>query len=87
VILLIDEQFTTANADTTQDIENGGVELVEINGAGETVVAEVAGTSVVGLAAGTACLSIVQNTHAGVKETADFGFISLICVLRGDFDD
>ena len=81
MILLVDEQFTTANADTTQYIENRGVELVEIDGAGKTVVTEVAGASVVGLAAGAACLSIVQNAHAGVKETADFWFIALIGVL------
>ena len=87
MILLVDEQFTTANADTTQDIKNRGVELVEIDGAGETVVAKVAGASVVGLAAGAACLSIIQNAHAGVKETSDFRFIALIRILRSDFDD
>jgi len=87
VILLVDEQFTTANADTTQDIENRGVELVEIDGTGETVMAEVAGASMVGLAAGAACLSIIQNAHAGVKEAADFGFIALIGILRSDFDN
>ena len=87
MILLVNEQFTTANADTTQDIENRRVELVEIDRAGETVVAEVAGASVVGLATGAARLSIIQNAHAGVKETADFGFIALIGVLRSDFDD
>jgi len=81
MILLVDEQFTTADTDTTQDIENRGVELVEIDGAGKTVVTEVTGASVVGLAAGAACLSIVQNAHAGVKETADFRFIALIGVL------
>jgi len=87
VILLVDEQLAAANADATQDIENCRVELVEIDGAGETVVTEVAGASVVGLAAGAACLAIVQNTHAGVEETADFGFIALIGILRSDFDD
>ena len=81
MILLVDEQFTTANADTTQDIENCGVELVEIDRAGKTVVTEVTGASVVGLAAGAARLSIVQNAHAGVKETADFGFIALIRIF------
>ena len=81
MILLVDEQFTTADTDTTQDIENRGVELVEIDGAGETVVAEVAGASMVGLAAVAACLSIIENAHAGVKEAADFRFIALIRVL------
>ena len=81
MILLVDEQFTAANADTTQDIENRGVELVEIDGAGKTVVTEVTGASVVGLAAGAACLAIVQNAHAGVEETADFRFIALIGIL------
>jgi len=81
MVFLIDEQFTAANADATQDIENCRMELVEIDGAGKTVVAEVAGASVVGLAAGAACLSIVQNAHAGVKETANFRFISFIGVL------
>ena len=87
MILLVDEQFTTADTYTTQDIENRRMKLVEIDGAGETVVAEVAGASVVGLAAGAACLAIVQNAHAGVKETTDFGFIALIGILRSDFDD
>jgi len=87
VILLVDEQLAAANADATQDIENRRMKLVEIDGAGETVVAEVAGASVVGLAAGAACLAIVQNAHAGVKETTDFGFIALIGILRSDFDD
>lgn len=87
MILLVDEQLATADTDTTQDIENRGVELVEIDGTGKAVVAEVAGASVVGLAAGAARLSIVQNTHSGVKEATDFGFIALIGVLRCDFNN
>ena len=84
MILLVDEQFTTANADTTQDIENRRVELVEIDGAGEFEMAEMAGAGMIRLATAAARLSIVQDAHSGVKETPDTGLIPIIgsCVCH-----
>ena len=41
---------------------------------------------IVGLAAGTALLTILQNSHAGIKESADLGLISLIGIIGSDFN-
>jgi hypothetical protein len=53
------------------------VELNEIDGACEAKVAKMPRTSVICLATGAADLSVLQNTHSGIKKAPNLGLIAL----------
>jgi len=64
-----------------------GEELDVIYGAGEAKMAEVAGAFVICLSAAAALLAIIKDTHARVKEAADFRLIALIGSAVRNFYD
>ena len=85
--VLVQLELTTPNTHALEDIYDLFVELPEIHGPGESVVTEVPRTAMICLTAGSADFPIVQDTHAGIKETTDLGLIALKGGLCDDFHD
>ena len=83
--VLVQLELTTPNTHALEDIYDLFVELPEIHGPGQSVVAKMPRTAVIRLTAGSADLSVVQDPHAGIKETADLGLIALKGGLCDDF--
>jgi hypothetical protein len=61
-----------------KDIENHGEKLDVIDWAGKLVMTKVARAIIVGLTTRTTLLSVFQDAHSGIKETANLGLIPLI---------
>ncbi len=72
VALLVDEQFSTLETDATQNLHHKFEELRIVHGSGELEMAKVTGTMVVGLSARATDLTVLQNTHTGVKQPSEF---------------
>jgi len=85
VKLLVDQKLRATNAHAIQDIKDVLEELNEINRPCKLVVAKMAGAVVIGLTAGAARLAILQNTHAGIKQSTNFRFGALIDRMRRNF--
>ena len=71
VELLVNEKFGAANTNAIENLEDILEELDVVNRSGQTIVAEMAGAVVIRLTARATGLSVLQHTHARVKETPD----------------
>ncbi len=87
MILLVDQELRAANTNAVQYIHDHVKELDVVDGAGQAIVAKVAGTVVIRLVTAAARLSVVENTHTGVKETSDARLISIVGARICDFYD
>jgi hypothetical protein len=82
--ILINSKFGAANANALENIHDHGVKLNIIDRTGQSIVSKVAGAAMIRLAAGAADFSIVQNTHAWIKQASNFWLISFISDVRSN---
>jgi len=85
--VLVQLELAAPNTYTLKNIHDLFVELPEIHGPREPVVTEMPRTAVICLTAGSADLSVVQHSHAGIKEAANLGLIALKGGLGHHFHD
>jgi preprotein translocase subunit SecE len=77
--LLVNQELRTADTHAVQNIQNVGEELNEIDWPRKAKMAKMTRTAVICLATATAGLSIVKDTHAGIKESPNTGLTSIVC--------
>jgi hypothetical protein len=82
--ILVNSKFGAADTDAFENIHNHGMKLNIVDRTGQSIVSKVAGAAMICLAAGAADFSIVQNTHAWIKQASNFGLISFIGCLRSN---
>jgi hypothetical protein len=85
VELLVNEKLGTTNADAIQNIHDVREELDEIYGAGQAEMTEMAGTPVIRLPTAPAGLTIIEDAHARIKESANTRLRPIICARISDF--
>ena len=71
VTLLIDKQFAALEANTTENLHQEFEELGIVHGSREHEMSKVTWATVIVLTARAADLTVLQNTHTGVKETVE----------------
>ena len=84
-MLLVNAKFGAANANTLENVHDHCVKLNIINRTSQTIMSKVTGATMIGLTTRATHLSIIKNTHAWVKQSSDFWFISFVCRLRRNF--
>ncbi len=85
LLFLIHQQLGATDTDTREHIENIGEKLDVVDRPSETKVPKMSGALVIRLTTAAALLAVVQNTHAGVKETADLRLRAIIGAGVGNF--
>ena len=68
---LINQKFPTFEADAAHNLHEKLEELGVIYGPGELKMPKMAGAMVIGLSARTTYFTVLQYTHAWIKETAE----------------
>ncbi len=75
--LLVNEEFTTLDANTTQNLLNHLEKLILIDRPGQMMMTKVARAAVIVETTRTTELSILEDSHTGIRKTADLAFLGV----------